>query len=118
MPIYLRWFTGLFGIDGIKLGQRKRSTPLTDYMKWQNNILQNSTKLDLPRSKKIRAQRPRWKPPDQGNVKTNFDEAVFEDINSASIGVVVRDDRGELLAALAKRILMPDSVLVLETLVA
>lgn len=43
---------------------------------------------------------------------------MFEDINSAGIGVVVLDDKGEVLAALAERILMPDSVLVLETLAA
>ncbi|KAL0007150.1 hypothetical protein SO802_008652 [Lithocarpus litseifolius] len=29
--------------------------------------------------KKVRARRPRWKPPDVGFVKENFDGAIFED---------------------------------------
>ena len=34
-------------------------------------------------SKKVHAQRPRWKPPDTGFVKANFDGAIFEDISAA-----------------------------------
>lgn len=41
---------------------------------------------------------------------------MFEDINSIGIGVVVREDKGEVLATLAKRIHIPESVLELETL--
>lgn len=43
---------------------------------------------------------------------------MFEDINSIGIGVVVREDKGEVLATLAKRIHIPESVLELETLAA
>ena len=60
----------------------------------------------------------RWKPPNQGGVKTNFDGAIFEDINAASLGVVIQNDRGKILAAMAEKVPIPDSVLTLETLAA
>ncbi|XP_075658667.1 uncharacterized protein LOC142628446 [Castanea sativa] len=43
---------------------------------------------------------------------------MFEEINAAGVGVVARNDRGEVLAAMTERILIPDSVVVLETLAA
>ena len=66
--------------------------------------------------RKVHPCRPRWKPPDQGGVKTNFDGAIFEDINAASLGVVIQNDRGKILAAMAEKVPIPDSVLTLETL--
>ena len=51
-------------------------------------------------------------------MKTNFDGAVFEDLNAAGIGVVVRDSHGEVLAAVAEIIPLPSSIHVFETLAA
>ena len=65
-------------------------------------------------SKKVRAQRSRWKPPDTGFVKANFDGAIFEDISVASIGVAVQNEHGEVVVAMAEKILVPDSVFTLE----
>ena len=42
---------------------------------------------------------------------------MFVDINVVGIGIVVWNDRGEVLAALAERIPKPETVLVLKTLV-
>ena len=69
-------------------------------------------------TKKVRPRRPQWKPPDAGYIKTNFDGAIFEDLHAAGIGVVIRDEHGEVIAALAGKIPIPDSVLTLETLAA
>ncbi|XP_075633589.1 uncharacterized protein LOC142606070 [Castanea sativa] len=69
-------------------------------------------------SKKVRARRPPWKPPDTGFVKANFDGAIFEDLNTTWIGVAVRNEHGEVVAALAEKIPSPDSIFTLETLVA
>ena len=69
-------------------------------------------------SKKVRAQRPQWKPPDAGLVKVNFDGAIFDDLRATSIGVAVRNEHGEVVAALAEQIPTPDSVFTLETLAA
>ena len=60
--------------------------------------------------------RPRWKPPNQGGVKTNIDGAIFKDINAAGLGVVIRNDRGKVLAA--EKIPIPNLVLTLEILAA
>ena len=69
-------------------------------------------------SKKVRAQRPRWKPPDTGFVKANFDGAIFEDISAAGIGVAVWNEHGEVVAAMAEKVPVPDSVFTLEALAA
>lgn len=66
--------------------------------------------------KPVRAEK--WKPPDSGCLKTNFDGAVFVDSGEAGIGVVIRDSRGQVLASLSKRIPNPSSVAVLELLAA
>ena len=51
-------------------------------------------------------------------MKTNFDGAVFEDLNATGIGVVVCDSHGEVLATLVEIIPLPSSIHVLETLAA
>ena len=62
--------------------------------------------------------RPRWKPPNQGGVKTNIDGAIFKDINAAGLRVVIWNDRGKVLAAMAEKIPIPNLVLTLEILAA
>ncbi|KAL0006361.1 hypothetical protein SO802_013922 [Lithocarpus litseifolius] len=69
-------------------------------------------------SKKASAQQPRWKPPDSGFVKANFDGAIFEDLSAAGIGVAVRNEHGEVVATLAEKIPIPNSIFTLETLAA
>ena len=68
--------------------------------------------------KLVRAIKPTWKPPNHDELKTIFDGPMFEDLQEAGIGVVVRNSHGEVMAALAKKIPMPFSVILLETLVA
>ena len=60
----------------------------------------------------------KWQPPVEGLYKTNYDGAVFTESGEARIGIIVRDVRGEVIAALAKKILYPRSVDVLEALAA
>ena len=67
-------------------------------------------------NKKVCAQRPRWKPPDTGFVKANFDGAFFEDISAAGIGMAVRNEHGEVVATMAEKVPVPDSVFTLEAL--
>ena len=51
-------------------------------------------------------------------MKANFDGAIFEDISVAGIGVVVRNEHGEVVAAMAEKVPILDSVFTLETLAA
>ena len=67
---------------------------------------------------KMRKKKTAWKSLDSGSVKINYDGAMFEDINVARIGVVVQNDRGEVLATMTERRPILESVLVLETLAA
>ena len=53
-----------------------------------------------------------------GFVKANFDGAIFEDLMAAGIGMAVRNEHGEVVAALAEQIPILDSVFTLETLAA
>ena len=59
-----------------------------------------------------------WKPPDPSFVKTNIDGAVFEDLDVAGIGVVVRNSDGKVMVALSEIIPKPAFVASLETLAA
>ena len=60
----------------------------------------------------------RWKPPDPGVYKMNFDGALFLEQRCAGLGVVVRDSAGLVIAALSQRVRLPGSVDVVEALAA
>ena len=57
-----------------------------------------------------------WHPPNHPRFKANFDGAVFNSINVARIGVVVRDFRGDVVGALSMRIPLPQIVTEVEIL--
>ena len=63
-------------------------------------------------------KKPVWKPLNPRQVKTNFDGPIFEDLLEAGIGVIIRNSKGEVLAALSKRIPTPSSVVILESFAA
>ena len=50
--------------------------------------------------------------------KVNFDGAIFDDLRAVGIGVVVRNEHGEVVTVLAEQIPTPDSIFTLETLAA
>ena len=56
------------------------------------------------------------KPP--GDYKVNFDGAMFNESDEAGAGIVVRDSRGLVVAAMAEKIIKPHSVKCLELLAA
>ena len=60
----------------------------------------------------------KWQPLMDGIYKMNYDGTVFTESGEAGIGVIVRDARGEVIAALAKKILYSGLVEVLEVLAA
>ena len=60
----------------------------------------------------------KWKPPDKDEFKTNYDGAVFQETNETGIGVVIRNDEGEVLGALSEKIALPGSVVTVEMLAA
>ena len=48
-----------------------------------------------------------WSPPVSGTFKANVDGAVFNDLSSAGMGVVLRDDKGRVAGALSQKIYSP-----------
>ena len=65
-----------------------------------------------------RSEDLRWKPPNFGLYKINFDGAVFGDQVSAGIGVVIRDWEGQIIATLSQKVWYPGSVDLVEALAA
>ena len=50
-----------------------------------------------------------WIPPPANSLKINFDGALFRDINKVGLGVVIRNDHGQVLASLSEQIQLPFS---------
>jgi ribonuclease HI len=51
--------------------------------------------------------RTKWKPPLLGRYKVNYDGAMFEESSEAGIGVIIRNNRGEVMASMCHRIHYP-----------
>lgn len=49
----------------------------------------------------------RWAPPQAGCYKVNVDGAVFSKKKQAGVGVVIRDDAGQVIAALSRKLYSP-----------
>ena len=49
----------------------------------------------------------RWSPPSPGWYKVNVDGVVFRDRGKIGVGVVIRNDRGELMGAMSQKIYFP-----------
>ena len=60
----------------------------------------------------------RWKPPDQGLYKINYDGAIFAQQARAGIGVVIRNEDGAVMASMAQQLPLPTTVAQVEALAA
>ena len=76
----------------------------------------NSTDASQPRS--FSQSRIRWSPPREGEIKVNFDGAQFRDMGKASLGVIIRDCRGQALASLSEQASLPFSSKIVEAMAA
>ncbi|KAF3966504.1 hypothetical protein CMV_009401 [Castanea mollissima] len=71
-----------------------------------NSLSEFQTKqTDRPTQNKPAIQN--WRPPPKDTYKINYDSAVFSESDEAGIGAVVRNERGEVMASLAEKIVMP-----------
>ena len=62
-------------------------------------------KTDGPIQQKLAPQK--WRPSPEDTYKVNYDGAVFADSDEARLGVVVRNEKGEVMASLAEKITLP-----------
>ena len=58
----------------------------------------------------------KWKPPLRSYFKINFYRVVFKKENVAGIGDVIRDEKGHVMASMAEKILLPNSVAIVEAM--
>ncbi|KAL4598975.1 hypothetical protein ACB092_11G093900 [Castanea dentata] len=71
-----------------------------------NSLAEFQTKqTDRPTQNKPAIQN--WRPPPKDTYKINYDNAFFSESDEAGIGAVVRNERGEVMASLAEKIIMP-----------
>ena len=56
----------------------------------------------------------RWSPPSGSQYKVNVDGAMFSKWNESDVGVIIRDDKGLVVAALSKKIGAPVGALEVE----
>lgn len=55
------------------------------------------------------SKRVAWIPPPDGCLKINLDGATFKEIEKVGLGVIIWNDRGQVLASLSKKIQLPFS---------
>ena len=60
----------------------------------------------------------RWKPPDQGVYKVNYDGAISVQQVRAGIGVVIRNEDGAVMASMSQQLPLPTTVAMVEALAA
>ncbi|KAL4598800.1 hypothetical protein ACB092_11G083100 [Castanea dentata] len=86
--------------SGIKLKLPCFQDPPRDFI----NIVWEIKESKLASRKPPAPDEPSWSPPKLGWYKVNTDEAIFEDIRCYRVGVVIRNERGELMGAMSKTI--------------
>ena len=59
-----------------------------------------------------------WQPPSPGQYKVNVDGALFAVENTAGLGVVIKDEHGQVIVSLFERIPLPSTVIEVEALAA
>ena len=87
-------------------GQRKSGQAL---VQWVAQYLEEyyaatNSRLDTTPSG---TQEVTWVPPQYPMYKASVDGAVFSDLKAVGVGVVIKDNRGSVIAALSKKIQAP-----------
>ncbi|KAK9986544.1 hypothetical protein SO802_031495 [Lithocarpus litseifolius] len=94
------------GVTLVKLHQRARERV--------SDFAQHNTAPTAP----VRCPTTGWQPPEHGRYKVNVDGALFDADNTAGLGVVIRDEHGQVMASLSERIPLPPTVIEVEALAA
>lgn len=67
----------------------------------------HSTMTNPKPPKQPRQTRPQWRPPNTGWYKINVDGATFTEISCCGIGVIIRNERGQVMGAMSKKLPLP-----------
>lgn len=63
-------------------------------------------------------QHTRWKPPDRGFYKVNYDGAVFAEQGKAGISVIIRNSNGDVMASMSQLVQLPTTITQVEAMAA
>ncbi|XP_075669676.1 uncharacterized protein LOC142639367 [Castanea sativa] len=66
-----------------------------------------SAKEKLIRPRIESQNRAAWKPPPPGSFKVNVDGAIFPKSKQSGVGVIVRDEEGNVIAAMSRKLRLP-----------
>ena len=92
-------------------GIKKTSEAL---VKWSAQYLAKYRNANFRSESVPRNPTVRWSPPPTARYKLNLDGAVFKEQKSAGIGVLIRDEQGQVVAALSQKINAPLGALEVE----
>ena len=97
---------------------KENCMPLEKIRDAADSVLKEFRGSQKSRPERVQRQPQRWVPLEPGNYKVNYDGAYFAEEEAAGIGVVVRNELGQVMASLAEKIAMPPTVESLEALAA
>ena len=97
-----------------KLRLDESSRPLGQIRSFAREYIRDFQTLNVSPSCFVCTGPRKWSPPADDVWKVNFDGANFGESDEAGIGVVIRDSRGAVKAALSEKIKKPPTVDVLE----
>ncbi|XP_075665535.1 uncharacterized protein LOC142635224 [Castanea sativa] len=92
--------------------------PLGKIFKAARSILSEFQTKRIPRQSVAPSNTVKWKPSRSNFYEVNYDRVVLKDSGEAGLGVVIRNEKGEVVGSLAEKIKLPDSIEVLEALAA
>lgn len=85
-----------------KLRLEEDAIPIQKISLMASNALQEYHQFRLTHAKIPRTTRAvKWRPPQSGLLKVNFDGALFAEENIAGLGVIIRNDSGLVMATLS-----------------
>ena len=111
----LQW-QGLYVTVKNKIWIKEASLPTGKVLEVARNLLLEFQHRPLLLVEKSRQVDSKWKPPAINGFKANYNGAIFEDSFEARIGVLARNERGEVIVALSEKISQPSLVQILEAL--
>ena len=93
-------------------------TPVGKICEVAQNTLSEFQSKATPKQPKAIPNKVKWRPLILDFYKANYDGALLEESGEAGLGVVIRNEKGEVMESLAEKINKPDSVEILEALAA